>query len=77
MLAHLLFAALGDASFAKTLILRAGRNTSGLHDANEGVEQGEVFKGLMQIAHDCHTQLLTTRTVITRLRCRYCERENI
>ena len=45
MLAHLLPAALGDASLRNPDTPRAGRNTSALHDANEGEEQGEVFKG--------------------------------
>jgi hypothetical protein len=35
----------GRCVFAKPDTPRAGRNTSALHDANEGAEQVDVFKG--------------------------------
>ena len=68
MLAHLLPAAFGDASFAKTLILRVPAKILP-HSAMQTKAWSKVrsSKALMQIAHDCHTQLLTTRTVIPRL----------
>ena len=55
MLAHLLPAALGDASFAKTLILRVPAEILP-HSTMQTKARRKVrsSKALMQISHDCH-----------------------